>query len=134
MAKLIERTEEQLATQREERFEALDTFMQTLGDADEQGQQRRPTELVEELGTLLRLPNFRLNSEQMRWLNDDPERLKDEMREQIDLYLVNLNISRAGGRGGTPPGRELEPAPRDLQGHGLGRNRRHPHRRDGPHL
>ncbi|MBN1371461.1 MAG: hypothetical protein JW987_05935 [Anaerolineaceae bacterium] len=93
----VERTEEQMATQREERFDALDTFMQTLGDADEQGQQRRPAELAEELGSLIRLPNFRLNSEQMRWLNDDPERLKDEMREQIDLYLVNLNISRLAG-------------------------------------
>ncbi|WP_363324780.1 hypothetical protein [Anaerolinea thermophila] len=78
-------------------MEGVENFFDTLDDRKEEMPQRRPAEYAEELVTLARLPNFRLSGEALRWLDSDPDRLKDYLHEQIETYLFNLNLSRVIG-------------------------------------
>ncbi len=95
---ILDRAEEALNTQQLERYDALDAFFDTLSDrTTEDGQTPRPQELMEELGGLIRLPQFRLSSEQLRRLESDPEDLRDDIRQMIDDYLQTVTISRMVG-------------------------------------
>jgi preprotein translocase subunit SecA len=93
---VVARSEETIEQMRSERFEALDTFFEGLEERLQAGP-LRPQEITEELGALTRLPTFRLNSEQIRWLNEDPEKLKETLKDQIDAFLVNIQASRLIG-------------------------------------
>ena len=95
---LLDKTEETLAQQRLERFEALDNFFDTLEDrTGEEAPPVRPQELADELVMLARLPSLRLTGEQMRWLANDPDQLKDSIYAQIEAYILNLNATRMVG-------------------------------------
>ncbi len=94
---LLDRSEESLEQQRRDRYEALDTFIDTLPDRQEEGGPLRPQELSEELGMLIRLPQFRLTNEQMRQIENDPEELRDQLQDQIAAYLMTLTINRSIG-------------------------------------
>ena len=93
----IDKAEESIEQQRNERFEALDTFFESLNDRAKEGQPLRPQELSDELGILARLPSFRLSSEQIRWLNDDPDKLKEHLKLQVENQLLSLNTARLVG-------------------------------------
>jgi preprotein translocase subunit SecA len=93
---VVSRSEETIEQLRGERFEALDSFFEGLDDRLQSGP-LRPQEISEELGALTRLPTFRLNSEQIRWLNEDAEKLKDALKNQIDAFLVNIQAARLIG-------------------------------------
>ena len=94
---LIDKAEESIDTQRSERFDALDAFFETLGDRTREGAPLRPQEISEELALLTRLPTFRLNSEQIRWLNDDPSELNENLKNQVETFLLNVNVTRLVG-------------------------------------
>ncbi len=57
----------------------------------------RIQDLSEELGAIIHLPQFRLTSEQMRWIKEDPEELREQLRAQIELLYHVLAINRAVG-------------------------------------
>jgi preprotein translocase subunit SecA len=91
---LLDKTAETIEEQRKERLDSLDAFFETLEDRLEGEQSVRPQELAEELLTLARLPGMRLSNEQVRWLTQDPQRLREAIEEMIDTYLLNFNASR----------------------------------------
>jgi preprotein translocase subunit SecA len=93
---LMDRSEAALETQRAERVEALDNFIESLSDRQEEGP-LRVQELSDEVAGILRLPQFRLNNEQMRLVNDDHEDLRDQLRRLVDTYLMTLTINRVVG-------------------------------------
>ncbi len=94
---LLNRTEETLETQRAERFEALDTFFESLDDREDEGGSLRPQDLSDELAGLVRLPNFRLTNEQVRLVREDPDSLRDQLRKQIETYLKTMTANRLSG-------------------------------------
>jgi preprotein translocase subunit SecA len=93
---LLNRAEDSIEQQRSERFEALDNFFEGLEERTAAGP-LRPQEISDELAGLTRLPSFRLNSEQIRQMNDAPEKLRLSLRNQIDSFLVNVQTARLVG-------------------------------------
>ncbi|MFH2102345.1 MAG: hypothetical protein ABIJ39_03190 [Chloroflexota bacterium] len=88
----IDRAGESLKTQIEERSEALGNFLDAL-ESNEDGEPRRPQELLEELNNLVRAP-LRLSNDQLRTLVEDPDELEDHLEEQVETALTNLAVSR----------------------------------------
>ena len=112
---LLDRSEDTLETQRAERFEALDTFIESLDDREEEGGLPRAQDLSDELAGLVRLPNFRLTNEQARLLKDDREELRDQLRVQIDTYLKTQTVNRLSGAVERRLGEGLSIKPGQLQ-------------------
>jgi preprotein translocase subunit SecA len=83
-------TAESLTNQIDERFDLLDTFLESQRDNEEQ---KRPQEILEELNSTVHVP-LRLNSEQMRQLADNPEALEDHIKDQIEQTLTNTALTR----------------------------------------
>jgi preprotein translocase subunit SecA len=92
---LIDKAEESISQQRDERFESLDAFFESLRDRE--GQPQRPQEVSDELAVLTRLPTFRMNSEQIRWLNDNPNELSKNLKTQVETFLLHVNTNRLVG-------------------------------------
>ncbi len=86
----IDKAAESLESQLEERFDVIDTFLEGLQDAEET---RRPQELLEELNGLARV-SLRLNNEQLRTLQNDPQEIEDVIKEQIETQLTGITVSR----------------------------------------
>ncbi len=93
---LLDKAEDNLQNQLDERFDALDTFIEGLSETDEEAQPRRPQEILEELTSALRVP-IKLSSEQMRLLTSDPEEVKEEIGAQVRSTMGNLAITRVIG-------------------------------------
>ncbi len=110
IAGLVDRTEESLKTQIEERTDALDTFFETQRDSEEP---LRGQKAGEELSALIRLP-LRLTGEQFRQLADDPDYFKKWLSDYVEQQMVALNVSRIVGaiehRLGEPLGEKIEVA------------------------
>ncbi len=94
---MFERSEATLETQRMERFDALDAFIDSLPDREEETGPLRIQEVSEELAGITRLPNFRLSNEQFRLVREDPRELSDQLKEQIGTFLQSVAISRLVG-------------------------------------
>ena len=92
---LAERTGESLTNQVQERMDTLDSFFDALGDADEENK-RRPQEIVDEISALARIP-IKLNNEQQRELNDDPQEVQEDVADQVEDFLTNVTITRLLG-------------------------------------
>jgi preprotein translocase subunit SecA len=96
---LLERTEEALEQQRQDRVDMLDTYLEGMGDFDEdepQPQALRPQETLQQITDLVRVP-FKLNNEQMRRLHEGDDEIGGLLRRQIDDYLIGVNITRLIG-------------------------------------
>jgi preprotein translocase subunit SecA len=95
---MITKSEESLQTQLDERNDALDTFLETVRDTQEDPEvaPRKPQEIAEELVTAVRLP-IRLTPEQMRQLASDPETVVEAVRVQIKSSLTSIMIARIIG-------------------------------------
>jgi len=113
---LLERSEATLENQRLERFDALDAFIESLPDREEEEGALRIQDLSEELSAITRLPNFRLSNEQFRLVQEDPHQLSDELREQIDTFLQTTAISRLVGALERRLGESLNVRPNQYQG------------------
>ncbi len=94
---LLDRSEETMESQRQDRYEVLDNYFDSLEDRMEEGQPLRAQEVSEELGMLVRLPQFRLTNEQLRRMEENPDDLRDELRQAIDDYLLSITITRMVG-------------------------------------
>jgi preprotein translocase subunit SecA len=90
IAQNIERTSESLDTQIEERFEALDAFLEGLRESEEQ---KRASELLADLKNNIHIEP-RLNGEQLKLLASNPAALEETLKEQIDLTLTSTALSR----------------------------------------
>jgi preprotein translocase subunit SecA len=95
---LLERTEEALEQQRLDRVDMLDTFLEGMGDIDEeeQSQALRPQDTLQQITELVRVP-FKLNTDQLRRLQEGDDEVAALLRHQIDDYLISVNITRLIG-------------------------------------
>jgi preprotein translocase subunit SecA len=114
---LLERTEEALEQQRLDRVEMLDTYLESMGDFDdeEQPQALRPQETLQQVTELVRVP-FKLNTDQMRRLQDGDDDVVTVLREQIEDYLISVNITRLIGAIERRLEESLNLKPSNLQG------------------
>jgi preprotein translocase subunit SecA len=115
LRQMFDNTEATLETQRQERFDLLDNFIDSLPDREEEGGPLRAQDVSDELGSLVRLPQFRLNNEQMRLLQQDPGALRDQLRGMIDIYLINLALNRMIGAIERRLGETLNARPNQFQ-------------------
>jgi preprotein translocase subunit SecA len=90
IAQNLQRTSESLDAQIEERFEALEAFLDSLRESEEQ---KRASELLAELKAAIHIEP-RLNSEQLKLLVSSPASLEEPLKEQIDLALTSTALSR----------------------------------------
>ena len=93
---LLDRSEETLETNRQERYEALDTFIDSFADRAEEGPLNTQA-TSDELAGLIQLPQFRLSNEQMRLLSSDADEIRAQLRKAIDDYLLTVTVSRVVG-------------------------------------
>jgi preprotein translocase subunit SecA len=99
---MLEKTEESLQTQRQERFDALDAYFEGLQNPvePEEGEPapltRRPLEILEDIQSVVKA-QLRLSPEQMRRLVDGDEDVKEAIRAQIDGGLMALTANRLLG-------------------------------------
>ncbi|HEY9087859.1 MAG TPA: hypothetical protein VIO36_06800, partial [Anaerolineaceae bacterium] len=89
----VEKNDEALDMQIQERFDALDAFLESAGETEEGQAPRRPQELLDELSSLVRVP-VRLNPEQMRQLANDPDAVREPVRRQVNDMVLALAASR----------------------------------------
>jgi preprotein translocase subunit SecA len=89
----VAHTAESLETQIQERFDSLDTFFDALKDNEEP---KKATELQDELKSVLHI-DIRFNNEQLKLLTTKPEALEEPIKQQVDLALSNIAITRLLG-------------------------------------
>jgi preprotein translocase subunit SecA len=92
---IMTRIEGNIDEQKAERFDAIDTFFENIEDDDEE-EQRTPTELLNELMQIAHIP-LRLSPAQMRSLAEGDEDLQEQVKDQVESFLVQLNIQRMVG-------------------------------------
>jgi preprotein translocase subunit SecA len=97
LQQMLERSEETLETQRQERFDSLDAFIDSLSDREEESAPQRGQDLSDEVAAVVRIPQFRLTNEQIRLMKEDPQELRDQLRGMIDGYLTSVSINRVTG-------------------------------------
>jgi preprotein translocase subunit SecA len=107
---LIDKTEEGLKSQIDERKDAVDAFFESQRDSEEPLHAQKA---AEELGALVRMP-LRLTGEQSRQLAEDPDDFKKWLAGYIEAQIIGLNVSRIVGavehRLGEPLGEKIEAA------------------------
>jgi len=111
--KFLVRVDETVETQKLERFDALDSFLAGLEDAKNLEPQK-PQQLLQELSNLVRTP-LQLNPRQLQELMEGSNDIENEIRNQIEKFLLSLNISRAVGTFAVRFN-NLEVKPGDFQG------------------
>jgi preprotein translocase subunit SecA len=89
----VKRASEALDAQIDEREDLLDTFFSGLRDAEEK---QKPQQILEELQSLVRVP-IKLDSNQMRALVNDPDEVKEEIREIVIGGLTDIGVNRLVG-------------------------------------
>ncbi|MBE0683145.1 MAG: hypothetical protein IH589_14650 [Anaerolineales bacterium] len=105
---LIDKTEESLEQQIDEREDALDAYFQGLRDLEELP---RPQKILEEVNGLVHLP-LRFNNEIQKTLADDPEDAKEDIQELVSSQLVEINAKRVIGAIQTRIGEQIQwPSP-----------------------
>ena len=89
---LIEKTEEGLEAQVASRGDSLDAYFEGLRDMEDTARPR-PQKMLEEINALVGA-QVRLNNEQMKRLGDDPEDVKEEIRNAVNAGLTVVFASR----------------------------------------
>ena len=107
---LIETTEQSLEAQIASRKDALDAYFEGLRDM-EQTERPRPQKMIEEINALVGL-QLRLNNEQTRAMDEDPEHVKEDIQNLITGNLTAVYASRVisavQNRFGEPLGERFE--------------------------
>src|SRR5688572_12086680 len=107
---LIDTTEQSLESQIVARTDTLDAFFEGLRDMDD-AERPRPQKMLEEINNLLGL-QLKLNSEQMRALGEDPQDVKEDIRNFLSAQLTAVYASRViaavQNRFGEPLGEKFE--------------------------
>jgi preprotein translocase subunit SecA len=89
---LTDTTEQSLQTQLSSREDTLDAYFDGLRDREEE-ERPRPQKMLEEINALLGM-QLRLNGDQLRRLGDDPEEMKEEIRNLVTANLTLIYVSR----------------------------------------
>jgi len=89
---LIDKTEEGLEAQIAARGDSLDAYFEGLNDIEDAAQ-RPQKKMLEEINSLVGL-QVRLNNEQLRKLGDDPEDVKEDIRNLVSANLTGMYASR----------------------------------------
>ncbi len=109
---LIDKTEEGLQAQIASRTDSLDAYFEGLRDMDDT-ERPRPQKMLEEVGGLVGL-QLRLNNDQLKRLGDDPEAVKEEIRDLVTANLTSVYASRViaavQNRFGEPIGEKFDVA------------------------
>jgi preprotein translocase subunit SecA len=94
---LLENSHERMEGQVKERQDALDTFFEglSLGEGEEAAP-RSPREVLDELIGLVHV-NIRLTPEEMRMLRDNPDKVQDAVRNQVENAVINQSTLRLVG-------------------------------------
>src|SRR5215216_5726246 len=107
---LIETTEQSLETQISSRNDSLDAYFEGLRDMED-AERPRPQKMLEEISTLIGL-QLRFNNEQLRAMDEDPEDVKEDIRNMISSNLTAVYASRVisavQNRFGEPIGERFE--------------------------
>ncbi len=86
----VYRTGDTFEQQLEDRYDLLNTFIQSQEDSEEQP---NPQELQDNLGSLLGM-RLNLSKKELRSLMDDPYSLEDDLREKIETQLTQNSLAR----------------------------------------
>lgn len=93
---LLEKVKETINRHCEERFEIMDTFLDGIEFVDEGATEYDPQEQLRELSALVRVP-FKLKKVKLNQLDVSEPEVNDALREQIENYVVGMNITRLIG-------------------------------------
>jgi len=89
---LIDKTEEGLESQIASRGDSLDAYFEGLRDMED-AELPRPQKMLEEINALVGV-QVRLNNDQLKRLGDDPEDVKEEIRNLVSANLTGMYASR----------------------------------------
>ncbi len=89
---LIDATEENHQTQLASREDNLDAYFEGLRDRDDE-ERPRPQKMLEEINSLIGM-QLRLNGDQLRRLGEDPQEMRDDVRNLVSANLTLLYASR----------------------------------------
>jgi preprotein translocase subunit SecA len=89
---LLENTQQNLEAQLSSREDSLDAYFEGLRDREDE-ERPRPQKMVEEINSLIGM-GLRLNGEQLRRLGEDPEEVKEDIRNHVSANLTVLYASR----------------------------------------
>jgi preprotein translocase subunit SecA len=89
---LIDTTEENFEAQLSSRGDTLDAYFEGLRDMDDT-ERPRPQKMLEEINGLTGM-QLRLNGDQLRRLGEDPEEMKEDIRNLVAANLTVLYASR----------------------------------------
>jgi preprotein translocase subunit SecA len=92
---LLDMTRQRFEDQLEERLDTVDTFLEGL-EIEDETDVRSPSQLVEELTSLVRVP-IKLSSSEQRALRDDPDEVVDLIHSQITEALIDQSVIRLIG-------------------------------------
>ncbi|MEW6286891.1 MAG: hypothetical protein AB1509_11755 [Chloroflexota bacterium] len=100
---LLDRTEEAFNTQLASRLDALDAYFDSLEDRDETP---RPQKMLEEINPLVGM-QIRMNGEQLRLLEQDPQKAKELIANTVKGHLLVLYASRVAAAAANRAGDSL---------------------------
>jgi preprotein translocase subunit SecA len=89
---LIDTTEQSLQVQLSSREDSLDAYFEGLRDMDE-AERPRPQKMLEEINSLSGM-QLRFNGDQLRRLGEDPEEMKEDVRNLVSANLTVVYASR----------------------------------------
>jgi preprotein translocase subunit SecA len=92
---LLDITRQRFEDQLEERLEAVDTFLEGL-EIEDETDIRSPSQIVEELSSMIQVP-IKLSSAEQRALRDDPDEVVDVIQSQVNTALINQSVTRLIG-------------------------------------
>ncbi len=93
--KFLERVEDTIQTQKLEKMDSLDSYFSSIEESNKL-EPKKPQQILQELSNLVRSP-IQLSQRQIQELLEGSEEIEDEVREQVIIFLLNLNISRVVG-------------------------------------
>lgn len=93
--KFLDRVHDSMQLQLEERNQSLEAFLSGLEEA-QQLEPQKPLQILQDISNLVHTP-LQLNPKQMQELLDNPGSYEDEIQDQVEKFLLNLNIVRIVG-------------------------------------
>jgi preprotein translocase subunit SecA len=93
--KFLERVEDTIQTQKLEKMDSLDSYFSSIEESNKL-EPKKPQQVLQELSNLVRSP-IQLSQRQIQELLEGSEEIEEEIREQVIIFLLNLNISRVVG-------------------------------------
>ncbi len=95
VSNLLELTRQRFEDQLEDYLETVDTFLEGL-ELEDETDDRSPSQIVDELSSLINLP-IKLSSSEQRALKEDPEQVADTLHAQVTSSLIDQSVTRLIG-------------------------------------